>query len=516
MIARLKQSWSGSRSVIVSALLMLFIALTLWNKHISPRDLLDAFIVHTQADPAKSAHYDWPAELQFDAPLELPHINNYPIFARIGVRGSVHWQDNALTVQLNEISHAAERNLWFDCKALRSVRVGLSRNGFFGETYSDDNPPGIWSAWQPVSATRKGQRAYSAQGNWAFTIAAPLASKPWEMRLAIQTSCTVKDGSKFNLMSYTSSWFLAKAAHQQAYVQDPCTQIMGLRNALAAHCPSSVEARIKTPWGRQELLHKPANEASWLDIAIVEKMPESIRPLVAAGIDVNSTSDDYSADSALIYAAGNGDYQSVRELLMLGANKNQKDKVGFSAYNAAANSGYGDLAMELAEQGVERDSNTGEAYSAVSLAAYFGHTDTVRRLLESGSDPDTQVGGWYNALHHAVKKDNLELARTLLVGGANPNIGVSARRGETPLMMAAENGNIPMMELLMTMGANLNAIDQMGKNATDYAEFFRKADASDFLCQKGLEPTTIDSGPRNQETSKRANCIAPSTAKTKA
>ena len=131
--------------------------------------------------------------------------------------------------------------------------------------------------------------------------------------------------------------------------------------------------------------------------------------------------------------------------------------------------------MELAEQGVERDTHTGNAYSAISLAAYFGHIDTVRRLLESGSDPDTQVGGWYNALHHAVKKDNLELARTLLVGGADPNIGVTARRGETPLMMAAENGNIPMMELLIKMGASIDLIDSMGKNATDYAEFFRKA-----------------------------------------
>lgn len=169
--------------------------------------------------------------------------------------------------------------------------------------------------------------------------------------------------------------------------------------------------------------------------------------------------------------------------------------------------------MELAEQGVQRDTNSGNAYSAISLAAYFGHIDTVRRLLESGSDPDTQVGGWYNALHHAVKKDDLELARTLLVGGANPNVGVTARRGETPLMMAAENGNIPMMELLIKMDARIDAIDSMGKNATDYAKFFRKADASDFLCKRGLEPTSIDYSSRNNETIKQVNCTEPSVAR---
>lgn len=82
-------------------------------------------------------------------------------------------------------------------------------------------------------------------------------------------------------------------------------------------------------------------------------------------------------------------------------------------------------------------------------------------------------------------------------------------------MMAAENGNIPMMELLISMGASVSIIDKMGKNATDYAEFFRKADASDFMCKRGVEPTSIDRSARNSETSKRANCNAPSIARSK-
>src|SRR5512146_3312254 len=201
----------SARLLMLAAALAISVALLFVNKSISPRAFLDAIYVRLQADPALSSHYDWPAELQFDAPLELPHINNYPAFARIGVRGTVHWHNDALTVQLNEVSHAAERNLWFDCKALREVRVGLTTLDFYGEGYATDNPPGNWSAWQPVSAVRSGQRAYSTQGNWIFSTPAPLAAKPWESRLAIQTKCTVADGSISDLMSFTSSWFLAKA-----------------------------------------------------------------------------------------------------------------------------------------------------------------------------------------------------------------------------------------------------------------------------------------------------------------
>lgn len=94
---------------------------------------------------------------------------------------------------------------------------------------------------------------------------------------------------------------------------------------LSSHYDWPVKLQFDAPL---ELLHNLSSEASWLDIAIAEKMPDSIRPLVKAGIDVNITPDDGSADTALIYATGNGDYQSVRELLMLGANKNQKNKVG--------------------------------------------------------------------------------------------------------------------------------------------------------------------------------------------
>lgn len=211
-------------------------------------------------------------------------------------------------------------------------------------------------------------------------------------------------------------------------------------------------------------------------------------------------------ETALIYAAGNGDADMVRELLMLGARKEQADAKGFTPYNAAAVGGFGDVALELAEQGVARDLNTGPAYTALSLAAYHGEIQAARRLLESGSDPDKQINGWYNALHHGVKKNNVELARLLLAGGADPNVPVAARRGETPLMMAAENGNIEMMALLRMMDARLDAVDKMGKNATDYAAFFRQTPASDYLCRAGLEPERLDPSPKNGGTVKHASC----------
>jgi ankyrin repeat protein len=468
------------------------------------RSISDAASLWFNKTPALQTGYAWPDGIEFTAPIDLPYINNYPAFSRLGARGLVTWRNDQLIVELHEISHARERNLWFDCREIKQVRVGLSPSGPY-DSRLVNNPVGHWSSWQTVNLHRPSSQPLVSRGTWSFTVTANASQLPWAQRLTVEALCRVQDGSDFSLTRTSSTWFLAKSAHAQARASDPCAQTLSLRDGLQAQCISSVVARLTTANGRQELRQAPNPETSWLDIAIAEHLPEALRPLVKAGVDVNGTRGDQH-DTALIYAAGNGDAEAVRELLLLGAKLDQADAKGYTAYNAAATSGYGDLALELAGRGVERDANTGSAYTALSLAAYYGEIQTVRRLLESGSDPDKQMNGWYNALHHAVKKNNVELARLLLAGGANPNVAVTARRGETPLMMAAENGNIEVINLLRSMGAQLNVIDKMGKNATDYAEFFRKAEASNHLCQLGLEPTALDTSAKNGETAKRVSC----------
>ncbi len=470
----------------------------------APRYRLDAWSLLFETDPALTANYVWPAGIEFSAPIDLPHINNYPAFARIGARGTAHWKDGQLTAVLTEITHARERNVWFDCKDIKQVRVGLTSDSPYTERAVNSQAE-QWSAWQTLNVQRPALQQLIARGTWQFLIDVQKTARPWEQRLVIEASCTTRDNTVFTHHHRSPSWFLANTAHKQARAPDPCAQNFSLSNALAARCMPSLLTRLQSPWGRREASRPPSTDARWLDVAITEGVPDAIRPLVKSGVDVNSTSSE-RRDTALIYAAGNGDAAIVRELIQLGARIDQADAVGFTAYNAAALSGHGDLALELAGRGVERNINTGNAYTALSLAAYYDQQVTVRRLLESGSDPDTQVNGWYNALHHAVKKDNVELARLLLAGGANPNMAVTARRGETPLMMAAENNNLEMIDLLRRMGAQLHTVDTMGKNATDYAEFFRKANASNYLCKLGLEPTALDPSPKNGETAKRSSC----------
>jgi hypothetical protein len=127
------------------------------------------------------------------------------------------------------------------------------------------------------------------------------------------------------------------------------------------------------------------------------------------------------------------------------------------------------------------DAETARAgFNAAHMTAYSGHVDTLRMLLDEGVD--------VNAVNNSA-------------GG----------RGETLLMAAArsQRNSVALIDLLLSRGARLDALDRYGKNATDWAEFFHVPEASDELCRRGLEPTPLDASSPNNEVRKRARCAEP-------
>lgn len=79
--------------------------------------------------------------------------------------------------------------------------------------------------------------------------------------------------------------------------------------------------------------------------------------------------------------------------------------------------------------------------------------EAVRTLLKAGANPN--VGDyWKDApLLQAVWQDNLEAAQLLLDQGAVPDI---KGRGYTPLGLAAQNGSVPLVRMLLRAQADPN------------------------------------------------------------
>ncbi|KAH7920438.1 ankyrin [Leucogyrophana mollusca] len=90
------------------------------------------------------------------------------------------------------------------------------------------------------------------------------------------------------------------------------------------------------------------------------------------------------------------------------------------------------------------------------------HPETLRFLLERGAPPDMLDIAGLTSLHHACTPPQSQpvLARILLKAGASPNI--QNRYGEVVIFFPFQGGNVPLIEMLMDYGADLDIRDANG------------------------------------------------------
>ncbi|XP_022246027.1 leucine-rich repeat serine/threonine-protein kinase 1-like [Limulus polyphemus] len=106
-------------------------------------------------------------------------------------------------------------------------------------------------------------------------------------------------------------------------------------------------------------------------------------------------------------------------------------------------------------------------------AALWGNSDLLEDLLHGDQVQHLNATDTFGrtALHAAATNENETCARILLQAGANPNIACGAKHhSKTPLHVAAENGHISIVKLLMEYQADLVAKDSGGLTAMDLAE----------------------------------------------
>lgn len=105
-----------------------------------------------------------------------------------------------------------------------------------------------------------------------------------------------------------------------------------------------------------------------------------------------------------------------------------------------------------------------DGFTPLGLAAFFGHLEIVNTLLMYHADPNTASNNAARVapLHSAVAGDHYEIATKLIEAGANVN-AVQAD-GFTPLMGAAQNGNLEMARLLVNHSADVTTRTDKGSS----------------------------------------------------
>lgn len=179
----------------------------------------------------------------------------------------------------------------------------------------------------------------------------------------------------------------------------------------------------------------------------------------------------------LAYADAAADFQTaiirdnfvqMRKLLQQGMDPNTADERGRPALVKAMQLESLRVAQELIKApGIHINAVSTAGETALMHACIKGHIDVVRQLLALGARVNQP--GW-TPLHYAASADtehSTEIVRLLLEQHAY--IDAESPNQSTPLMLAAQYGSQDMVLLLLDAGADVQARNQLGLSAVDFA-----------------------------------------------
>jgi ankyrin repeat protein len=227
---------------------------------------------------------------------------------------------------------------------------------------------------------------------------------------------------------------------------------------------------------------------------------DTVRTLLARHADVNETARDGS--TALLWAVYHSDLPMVRALIAAGANFTTPNHYGVSPLLQASRTGDTPMIAELLKAGanVARAVHP-EGETPLMAAARTGKVDAVELLLEAGSDPNASENYQQEtALMWAAEEGHVDVVKALLAAKANPNVkahvsSLTTRKngdhptgGLTALMFAVRNGHENVVRELVKGGADLKATNGDGVTATSIAIVNDRFDLARILLDLGADP----------------------------
>ena len=230
---------------------------------------------------------------------------------------------------------------------------------------------------------------------------------------------------------------------------------------------------------------------------------EAVKALLVRGAKHDAR--ERRGQTALMWAAAEGHAAVVRALVEAGADINVTLDSGFTPFFFAVREGHIDVVRAFLEAGVDvneplrrrekgarraadttTSSRSGRGTSPLLLAVQNGHFELAIALVDAGANPnDVQTG--FSPLHTIswVRKPDssdvsdpatpagsgrltsLQFVREIVKRGANVNLrldkgtpkvpSTSSRiesEGATPFLLAADRSDVPLMKLLLELGAD--------------------------------------------------------------
>jgi uncharacterized protein len=277
--------------------------------------------------------------------------------------------------------------------------------------------------------------------------------------------------------------------------------------------------RVTRPsqWVIVPLLALASLGAGGADLRLIDaaKKPDTVavRALLKQKIDVNAREGDGA--TALHWAAHWDDLEAADLLLVAGANVNAAEDNGGTPLWIACTGGSAAMVNRLLKAGANPNAAPISGETPLMAASRAGNLDAVKALLIHGADVNaTEHGRGQTALMWAVAEHHPKVVEVLVEAGAHVNARSAVRPlmvtpgpeveskyvveiqqgGYTPLLFAAQQGDIDSARVVLAAGANVNDVAAAGTSALVVAAHSGQEEFGIFLVDKGADPNAAGAG----------------------
>lgn len=203
------------------------------------------------------------------------------------------------------------------------------------------------------------------------------------------------------------------------------------------------------------------------EVKIPQSDREIVRLLLENGADVGLVTKSAN-ETAFHYCAVAGNNDVLSEMIShmsptdISKALNKQSSVGWTPLLIASHRGHMELVNTLLANHARVDVFDIEGRSALHLAAERGYEQVCDALLTNKAFINSKSRVGRTALHLAAMNGFTHLVK-FLIRDHNAVIDILTLRKQTPLHLAAGNGQIEVCKLLLELGANIDATDDLGQ-----------------------------------------------------
>ena len=198
---------------------------------------------------------------------------------------------------------------------------------------------------------------------------------------------------------------------------------------------------------------------------VAKRKLEALKILIKNG--ANLTLEDLHRKTVLDEAVDRNDGMMIRFLLDNGFNINHKNNSGRTIFQNVARMGNNKIFQIFMKYNADFNIKDSHGKTVLFDAVEGGNLDILKDVINNTNNLNILDENHQNALFSAVLKDDISLATELILNGINVNF--LDKDGQNVLFNAILQGakNLPLIELLIKKGINLNIVDNYHKNLID-------------------------------------------------